>query len=189
MPTQTAPEKGQEGNTTQAVAITKPHQMGLFAVDTFNNNAKVAAVFGVKEVKGKDLNGIEIKAGGNMVPMKRSEIAANLEIPVRGNREVIDAAIRDAQTEGMRLAKGHIAKLGANWLLKQFKSRLVKDNGEMVEELTVRMRNLPPRDRAMAIKYMVAMGWSPEEAAREVDAKSKPPITVETTVTATKPAK
>jgi len=189
MPTETAPQKVQEGNSTQAVVVAKPAQGSLFNVSTFDNNARIASVFGVKDVKGKDLDGKEIVAGGNLVPMKRTDIATALKLKGKGHKDELDTAIRDIASEAMLLAKKHIAGLNHNWILKQFRSKLVKQDGEMVEELTVRMRNLPPKTRAMAIKYMVAMGWSMEEATKLVDAKNPPPITVETTVTATQAKK
>lgn len=177
--------ENKEGNQTQAVQVTKPNQGALFNVNAFNNNSRVAAVFGVKEVKGKDLDKVEFVAGGNMVPLKRSEIAANLNLKGKGHREELDVAIREIGSEAMVIAKKHIAGLNQNWVLKQFRSKLVKDGDEMVEELSIRMRNLPPKTRALAIKYMMAMGWSQEEATKMVDAKNPPPISVETTVTAT----
>jgi hypothetical protein len=187
MPTQTAPEKGQEGKATQAVELAKPvEQQALFNVRAFDNNKRVAAVFGLKPVNGKDQNGNQAVVGGSLVMLPKRDIAKALNLTGKGNADVLETQVREIRSEAMLLAKRHVAGLSADWVLQNMKTRVMKDG---TEQLTIVARNMPPKDRAMAIKYMVAMGWKLEDAIAEVDAKAGQTVTVETTVTGTKATK
>lgn len=177
----TTPANTAEQNNNPQAVVTAPQQpvvtRDLFNVSAFDNSPEIAKVFGLKPVLSKGA-----VVGGDFSMGKRGDVAKALQLTGKANADALTSKIRDIKADAMTAVKKHVAGLSADWVLHKFTTRVLSDG---TKQQTMVTRSMPVQARAMAIKYLVAMGMTQEEAEATVDkvAAKAPAVNVETTVT------
>ena len=107
----------------------------------------ISKVFKGSPIKAKD----GTDAGMSMTLRSRKEIAAEFDLKGRDNKDELDAAILSQSDAAFRLAKGHIAGLGAEWTLAKLSTRTLASGVRQITLVSKEVRrNNGPSDEKIA---------------------------------------
>lgn len=142
-------------------------QLGLIGFES----SEINRVFGGKAIK----NAKGEQVGESFGLRSRKDIAKDLSLAGKNNKEALDSAILTQSDEAFRIVKGQIAGLGADWTLANVTQRV---SAAGVRLITVKVkevkRNTGPSDEAIA----KALGLTVDQVAemRERQQKALAPV-------------
>ncbi len=142
-------------------------------------------VFKAEDVKAKD--GVTV-IGVNLVPMKRKDIAKNMDLVGKDNKDALDQAILDERDGLMRFIKGEVAKLGPEWTASR--SRIVTSkNGTGHRVMTLKFEEIKRGHKGDSAETIAAKLGLPVEKVLEMierQSNANKPVDVPATSTQSK---